>query len=168
MEIIAIAAMAKNRAIGKDNDLLWHLPADMRYFQQTTTGYPVLMGRKNYDSIPLKYRPLANRTNIVITRDESYNEEGAVVFHSIKDGIDFARKEGKDKLYIVGGGQIYAQTMDIISKLYLTVVDHDFDGDAFFPEFDSNDWDIAKTWKVNKDEKNKYDMQFFQYQRQQK
>lgn len=164
MEVILIVAIAKgNNGIGKDNDLLWHLPGDMKFFRNQTTGFPVITGRKNYESIPEKFRPLPNRENIIITR-QNLNYEGADVCSSIEDALSIAISFKKEKVFIIGGGQIYAQCLKkgLIDKLIITWVDADLEADVFFPEIDSS-WKLVSEKKNNSDEKNKYPYIFTEY-----
>jgi dihydrofolate reductase len=142
--ISLIVAISKNRAIGKDNKLLWYIPEDMKRFRAITSGHPVVMGRKTFESIG---RPLPNRTNIVITRDRSYKPEGVVIAHSLDEAMEIAKQsphlaspmqgEGSaQEIFILGGGQIFEQVMHIADRLYITVIDADVpDADAFFPEY---------------------------------
>lgn len=140
MIISLIAAIGENRVIGNDGDLPWHLPDDMKFFSSTTRGHHVLMGRKNYDSIPKKYRPLPGRPNIVVTRNKSFSDDQVIVANSIEEGIEIARDKGETELFIIGGGEIYRQTLELADKLYITHVNASPDGDAFFPEFDASQW----------------------------
>lgn len=140
MIISLIAAVAKNNVIGVKGDLPWHLPADLKFFSNTTRGHHVIMGRKNYDSIPDKYRPLPGRPNIVVTRNRDFTDEGITVRHSVADAIDYARSQNEEELFIIGGGNIYAQTIDLADRLYITHVDAAPEGDTYFPEFDPSKW----------------------------
>ena len=161
MKVSLIVAVAENGVIGKDNDLIWNLPNDMRFFKETTTGHHVIMGRKNFESIPHKYRPLPNRTNIVITRQSDYIAEGCIVVHSAEEALDVAKKNGEEEAFIIGGGQIYiiALEKDLVDKIYITKVHHSFDGDTFLPEL-SNKW-REESKIINKaDEKHAYDFDF--------
>ncbi|HIP35275.1 MAG TPA: dihydrofolate reductase, partial [Crocinitomix sp.] len=118
-----IVAKASNNVIGKDNDLIWHLPADMRFFTQTTKGHIVIMGRKNWDSIPLKYRPLSGRINVVITRNKKFSHPDCTTFNSIEDAIVFYQKEYADKtIFIIGGGQIYDYAIknNLVDEMLIT------------------------------------------------
>ena len=157
MIISIIVAVAKNNAIGKNNQLLWHLPSDMKFFRERTTGHCVLTGRKNYESIPEKFRPLPNRTNIVVTTQKTYNAPGAHVFGSIEEGIEFARGKNETELFIIGGGEIYRQVMEkhLVHKLYITFIEGDFEADTFFPEIDCTRWTELSRTRVEADEKNK-------------
>ena len=163
MTISAIVATARNNAIGKDNDLPWHLPADLKYFKNTTYGKPVLMGRKSFESIG---RPLPGRTNIIITRNEDYYHSGVHVCHSISDGLSLAEELGTEELFITGGSHIYEQTMDVWDKLYLTRIDIEVpDATTFFPEIDFSKWKLVREEGHKADEKNPYDYTFCQYER---
>lgn len=145
MIISLIAAVAENRVIGKDNDLIWRLPRDTRFFMETTKGHHILTGRKNYESIPEKYRPLKNRTNIVVTNQRSYQAPGAKVVFDLEEGIEFARKHGETELFVIGGGKIYYQALPKANRLYITEVKAEFEGDTYFPEIDPNEWrDISR------------------------
>lgn len=138
MRIAAIAAMSQNRVIGKDNDLPWRLPEDLKRFHALTNGGVVLMGRKNYESIPPHFRPLSNRRNIVITRDATWKEEGVEVFLDLEQALDTLRKESLEFLWIIGGGEIYRQTLPYWNEVFLTIIHRDYAGDVFFPEFEEN------------------------------
>lgn len=127
--ISIIAAISQNLVLGKDNKLLWHIPEDFARFKKITSGHPVIMGRKTFESIG---KPLSNRTNIIITRDENYKTEGCLVVHSLEEAIKLAN--GK-KIFIIGGGQIYKQAISLADKLYLTVIKKDFSGDTYFPDY---------------------------------
>ena len=168
MKVSLIVAVAENGVIGKDNDLIWHLPNDMRFFKETTTGHHVIMGRKNFESIPHKYRPLPNRTNIVITRRSDYKAEGCIVVHSVEEALEVAKNNGDNEAFIIGGGQIYriALEKDLVDKIYITKVHHSFDGDTFFPEL-SNKW-REESKIINKaDEKHAYDFDFITLEKKQ-
>lgn len=130
--ISLIAALAGNRAIGKDNKLLWHISEDLKRFKRLTSGHPVIMGRKTFESIG---KPLPNRTNIIITRDPGYTADGCVVVNSLEKAIEEAKKVEAEELFIIGGAQIFNQSLPIADKLYLTLVEGDFDGDVFFPDY---------------------------------
>lgn len=162
MKISCIVATAKNNVIGKDNDIPWYLPADLKYFKKITTGHPILMGRKCYTSIG---RPLPKRTNIIITRDAFFITSNCVVCHSIESGIEAAYEEGADELFIIGGGTIYEQTVDLWDKLYLTEVDLEVNGDVFFPKLKMDQWQLLSEAPHKPDEKNKYAYTFKVYER---
>lgn len=165
MKIILIAAIAQNNAIGKDNNLLWHLPADMKFFKEQTTGFPIITGRKNYESIPEKFRPLPNRTNIVITRDINYQAPGAIVKNSLEEALDFAKSLGTEKCFIIGGGQIYVESLakSLVDEMLITHVGATLEADTFFPEIHSDKWEKSVIENKPADEKNKYEMEFCRY-----
>ena len=158
MKVSLIVAVAENGVIGKDNDLIWHLPNDMRFFKETTTGHHVIMGRKNFESIPERFRPLPNRTNVVITSQSDYQAEGCIVVNSLEDALKVARESSDTEPFIIGGGQIYKLALeeDLVSKIYLTKVYHSFEGDTFFPELSDN-WKEVNRIQNKADEKHKYD-----------
>lgn len=160
-----IVAVSENNVIGKDNDLIWKLPTDMKFFKETTSGHPVIMGRKNYESIPEKYRPLANRTNIVVTRNTAFQAPGCLVSHNIQDALEKAQSLTDSEIFIIGGAQIYAQTIGIVDKIYLTRVHASFTGDAFFPDFDTDEFNLLSSLSVPADEKNQYSFTIQTYQR---
>ncbi len=136
MIISIIAAMAKNRVIGRNNYIPWKLPEDMKRFKELTTGKPVVMGRKTFESIG---RPLPNRANIIVTRDKNYKADNCVVVHSAGEAIKAAK--GNEEVMIIGGAEIYKQFLPRADRLYLTLIDKEFEGDAYFPEFDKNEWE---------------------------
>ncbi len=160
-----IVAASDNNVIGKDNDLIWHLPADMKFFKDTTTGHPVIMGRKNYESIPLKYRPLSNRTNIIVSRQNNFTAPGCLVCNSIEAAINKAKEISEGEIFIIGGAQIYAQTIDLVDKIYLTRVHHQFEGDAHFPELNTDEFDLKSSLFVPADVKNQYGFTIYIYKR---
>lgn len=141
MKISLIAAVGKNNVIGSNGDLPWHLPDDMKFFSKTTKGHHVLMGRKNYESIPAKFRPLPGRANIIITRQKDFKDIGIKVFNSIEEGIKHAQLNGESELFIIGGGEIYRQTINVADRLYITHVDTEPEGDAHFPDFNLTAYD---------------------------
>ena len=141
MKLAIIVAQAENRVIGINNNLPWHLPEDLRYFKQVTMGKPIIMGRKTFESIG---RPLPGRTNIVITRDDSYQPENVKVVNSLEAARELAQSictiDGCDEAMIIGGAQIYEQALPMADRLYLTQVHADVNGDAWFPAFNPGDW----------------------------
>lgn len=165
MNISIIVAVANNNVIGKDNTLIWHLPADMKFFKEKTTGHCIITGRKNYESIPEKFRPLPNRTNIVITRQKEYSAIGAIVVDSIEKAIAKAKETGDREIFIIGGAEIYKQSINICDKIYLTQIHHSFDGDAFFPELDMHKWKETQRIKGVVDDKNKYEHEFITFEK---
>ena len=126
-----------NRVIGKDNQLLWHIPDDLRRFKALTLGHPVIMGRKTFESLPSKARPLPGRPNIVITRDAAWAHEGVVVAHSLNEALAKARELDREEVFIGGGTQIYEQALPFVDRLYLTLIDDQKDGDVFFPPYEN-------------------------------
>lgn len=159
MIISIIAAMDQNRLIGSENDLPWHLPVDMKYFKETTLGHYVLTGRKNYESIPEKFRPLKGRTNLVVSNSK-IQFPGAIMISNIEEGIEIARRAGEKELFIIGGGQVFKQSMYLANKLYITLIHHQFNGDVFFPEINWKQWNIISRKDVVPDENNKYACSF--------
>jgi dihydrofolate reductase len=154
--ISLIVAIGDNNVIGKDNKLIWHLPADMKFFKEKTTGHCIITGRKNYESIPEKFRPLPNRTNIVITRNKDYKAPGAVVVNSLEAAIEKAKETGDDEIFIIGGAEIFNQSLEIADRIYLTEIYHSFEGDVFFPPIDKKKWKETLKVRGPVDEKNKY------------
>jgi dihydrofolate reductase len=142
MIVSAIAAVADNGTIGRDSDLPWHLPDDLKYFQRVTRGHHVITGRKNYETIPEKYRPLKDRVNLVVTRNTAYEAPGAVVLGSLEEALEQALANGESEAFVIGGGQIYAEALrkDLVDRLYLTLVHADVEGDTHFPLLDPADW----------------------------
>jgi len=166
MKVSLIVAVAKNGVIGKDNDLIWHLPKDIRFFKEITMGHHVIMGRRNFESIPHKYRPLPNRTNIIITRQSEYKAEECIVVNSVETALEIAKNNGDIEPFIIGGGQIYriALEKNLVDKIYLTKVNHSFEGDTFFPEL-SSDWKETNKTENKADEKHKYNYDFITLER---
>ena len=162
MKISCIVATAKNNVIGKDNEIPWHLPADLKYFKKVTTGHHIIMGRNCFESIG---RALPKRTNVIITRDMFYTVSNCLIAHSIGEALSIAEANGEEEAFIIGGGQIYEQTIDIWDKLYLTEVDLDVEGDVFFPQIDMSEWKLSKKQDCTKDEKNLHNYSFRQYER---
>lgn len=130
--ISIICAIAENRAIGKNNDLLWHIPEDFKHFKNLTSGHVILMGQKTYESIG---KPLPNRTTIVITNDKNFKVDGVIISYSIEEALEKARELEKEEAFVCGGGSIYAQMLKYADKLHLTIVEGNFEADTFFPEY---------------------------------
>lgn len=160
MILTAIAAMADNRVIGRNNDLIWHMPEDLKHFKSLTSGHHVIMGRKTYESMG---RPLPKRVNIVVTRQSGYEAPGCLVVPTIKDAIQKA--ENDEQPFIVGGGEIYRQSLPFLKKMELTIIHHEFEGDTHFPEYDPSEWEITRQDFHKKDEKNPYDYSFLTLER---
>ncbi len=158
MNLTIIAAMAKGRVIGKDNDLIWHLPDDLKHFKNLTKGHHVIMGRKTYESMG---KPLPGRTNIVITRQKDFKADGCILVNNIEEGIQKA--EGDSQPFIIGGGEIYKQALKYAQTMELTEVNGEFDGDTFFPTFDEKQWKEVSRTHHPVDEKHKYSFDFIQY-----
>ncbi|NOR27038.1 MAG: dihydrofolate reductase [Lutibacter sp.] len=156
--ITIIAAIAKNNALGKDNQLIWHIPADLKRFKKVTSNHHVIMGRKTFESLG---KPLPNRTNIIITRNFNYKAEGCVVVNSLNEAIEVA-KEDKNP-FILGGAEIYKQAIEIADKLDLTFVHHEFNADVFFPKIDTTIWKETSREYFKADDKNKFNYSFVSY-----
>ncbi len=154
--IALVVARAENRVIGKNNQLIWRLPADLKFFKNLTTGHPIIMGRKTFESIG---KPLPNRTNIIITRQEDFEAEGCLVAHSLAEGLMMAQQMDSD-IFVIGGAEIYKQAMFLADTIYLTEVHQTFDGDTFFPEIDTVLWQESSREEFKADEKNAYDYAF--------
>lgn len=163
MKIAMIAAVAENRVIGRNNDMVWHLPDDMRFFMQKTTGHHVIMGRKNFDSLPAKYKPLPNRVNVVITRQKDLQIEGVHVVNSLEEALEIAKANHEEEAFVIGGGEIYALALEQADTLYITEVKAQFDGDAFFPDFDKSEWTETGRHRHTRDEKHNYEFDFVTY-----
>ncbi|MCC6601088.1 MAG: dihydrofolate reductase [Crocinitomicaceae bacterium] len=166
IKVSVIVAMGRNREIGKDNNLLWHLPDDMLFFKNTTLHHPVLMGRKNYESIPLKFRPLANRTNIVISKNSSFAAPGCFVVKDIDAAIEMVKYNGEPEAFVIGGGQVYDQVMarKLASTLYITLVDAEFpDADTWFPLFDNAEWKKTLLIEHSSDISHHYPFSIYRY-----
>ncbi|MFT2009553.1 dihydrofolate reductase [Pontibacter sp. 13R65] len=159
--IAIVVAADEQQVIGKDNKLIWHLPADLRHFKTITMGHPILMGRKTYESIG---KPLPGRTSIIITTQPDYKAEGCVVVHSVQEAIDKAR-EIDETICIIGGAEIYRQALSYTDTIYLTRVHHHFEGDTYFPELRESEWKLQATERHEPDEKNKYAYSFTEYHR---
>ena len=159
MIISLIAAMDKNRLIGRENGLPWHLPADFKHFKEVTMAKPVIMGRKTFESIG---KPLPGRTNIVISRS-GFNAEGIIVVDAIENALKAA--DDAEEVMVIGGASFYEQMIDKADRLYLTHVDAECEGDAWFPAFDLSDWEIVSEEEHDADEKNNYSFTIKSYQR---
>ena len=154
-----IVAAAENNAIGKNNDLIWHLSEDLKRFKNLTNGHHIIMGRKTFESFP---KPLPNRVHIVITKQPNYKApEGVITVNNLNDAIDAAKSDNNP--YIIGGGEIYKQALDIADKIELTRVHENFDADTFFPELDLSKWEEVENISHKKDEKHKHDFSFITY-----
>lgn len=154
--ISLIVAASINNAIGKENQLLWHLPNDLKFFKNTTWGGVVIMGRKTFESVN---KPLPGRTNIVITKQPDWNAENVEVANSLDDALEKATALNFKEIFIIGGGEIYKQSIEIANRIYLTKVHTEIDGDTFFPDL-NNDWKMISNRDFKSDEKNKFDHSF--------
>ena len=161
----AIFAMDENRLIGNKNQLPWRMPADLKHFKTITSGHPILMGRKTYESIG---RPLPNRTNIIITRDANYQAPGCRVVTSIDQALQIAAADNKQEIFIIGGAEVYKQSLPLVNKLYITIIHHQFEGDAYFPELNRAEWQEVSCEKHEADADNIYPYQFLRWERKQK
>lgn len=159
--ITLVVAISENRVIGRDNQLIWHLPNDLKHFKQITTGHPIIMGRKTFDSMG---KALPNRTNIVITRNENWSAENVITTHSLGKAIETAQ-EIDEEIFIIGGGVIFNMSMDIADAIELTIIHQGFEGDVFFPEIEDEIWEEVSREFNEKDEKNQYDYSFIRLER---
>lgn len=158
--IILIAAAAQNNALGKDNQLLWHLPDDFKRFKQVTSGHYIVMGRKTFESFP---KPLPNRTHVIVTRQKDYQPEGCLVAGSLEKALDLCPKD--QEVFIIGGGEIYKQALPLTDKIDLTRVHATFEADTFFPEIDPAQWRLVSSTFHPKDDKHAYDFSFEEFVR---
>lgn len=156
--IIMIAAAAENNALGKNNELVWHLPNDFKRFKSLTTGHHIIMGRKTFESFP---KPLPDRVHIVISRQENYKPEGCIVVDSIEKAIALCPEN--DDSYVIGGGEIYNLALPFTDIIELTKVHHSFDADAFFPKINKSEWTLVESEENYKDEKHLYDYTYETY-----
>jgi len=163
--ISMIVAVSDNQVIGKDNTLAWHLPDDMNYFSNMTKGHSVIMGRKNWESIPSKYRPLPNRKNIVITRNSTFVEKKCDIVNSIEDAISISRNNDDEEVFIIGGGEIYRLGFNFIDKLYITEVKAKVEGDTFFPSWDKSNWKEISRIKHQIDNNHIYEFDYVIYKK---
>jgi len=158
MEKVVIAAVSENGVIGRNGEMPWYFPEDLKHFKEKTMGFPVVMGRKTFESLPEKHRPLPGRTNIVLTRSEPELDESVKLVNSLEDAWRKAEETGKEKLFIAGGANIYRQTLPEADKILLTRIHDRYEGDTFFPDFDEDSWELEK-----KDERK--ELSFLEYVR---
>lgn len=156
--ITLIAAAAENNALGKNNDLIWHLPDDFKRFKAITSGHYIIMGRKTFESFP---KPLPNRTHVIISRQKNYNPENCIVVNSLEKAIEICPKD--EDVFVIGGGEIYQQSIAIADKIELTRVHSTFEADTFFPEIDTTIWELVQEEFHPKDEKHLFDFSFQTY-----
>ncbi|PEZ83937.1 MULTISPECIES: dihydrofolate reductase [Bacillaceae] len=150
--ISLIVAMDQNRVIGKNNELPWHLPADLQYFKKVTMGHPIIMGRKTFESIG---RVLPGRENVIVTRNQDFKAEGCVVLHDIEQIKTFADSRDEE-VFVIGGAEIFKEILPVTDRLYITEIHETFEGDTFFPVIDENQWDKISSNSGSIDEKNRY------------
>jgi dihydrofolate reductase len=162
MKLSIIVAVAENNVIGKDNQLIWHLPADLKHFKVLTMGHPMIMGRKTFESIG---NPLPGRVSIIISRQPAYRVSNCVVTHSLEQAVSEANQLGSQEAFVIGGAEIYRQAIPITDKIYLTEVHHCFIGDTFFPEMLPSVWREVKRETFPADEKNAYAFDFVELER---
>jgi len=155
-----IAAASENNALGKNNELVWHLPNDFKRFKNLTSGHHIIMGRKTFESFP---KPLPNRTHIVISHQENYNPEGCIVVNSMEKALE--KCPSNEAIFIIGGGEIYNLGLPFSDKIELTRVHHTFEADAFFPEIDPRDWELINSEFQSKDDKHLFDYSYQTYVR---
>lgn len=168
MKVALIVAMGKNREIGRNNQLMWHLAEDMRFFKNTTARHYVIMGRKNFESIPPRFRPLPDRVNIIITRDPEFLYEECYSTNSLEEAINMGRYNGEDRVFIIGGGQIYKLAMDagVVDEMFITKVNAEFpDADVFFPEFEESQWNVEHLQSGIEDSTNEFSFEIYKYTR---
>ncbi len=160
--ITIIAAIGKNNELGKNNDLIWHLPADLKRFKKVTSGHHILMGRNTYESIG---KPLPNRTTVIITRNDNYFKDGCLIANSIDEAIQLSKDD--EEIFIIGGAQVYDQAINnpAVGKLDITLVHESFDADVYFPNIDTTIWEEVSREDFKADDKNKYDYSFVSYKR---
>ena len=157
-----LVAFDENRVIGKNNSLIWHLPADLKRFKTLTTGHVIIMGRKTFESIG---KPLPNRTTIVISRQADLQIEGAIIAHSVEEAILKAKSITREDIFIVGGAEIYALSLALADQILVTQLHDIFDGDAYFPEIPSESWEVTENERGITDEKNAYQYSYITYSR---
>ncbi|GIV33425.1 MAG: dihydrofolate reductase [Chitinophagales bacterium] len=158
--IALILAVSENQVIGKDNKLPWHLPADMKHFVQLTKGHVVIMGRKTFESLQ---KPLPDRINLVVTRQHDFHAPGTIICHSLEEALQKAAHYESKDIFIIGGSEIYRQSLPLADRIYLTRIHHQFEGDTFFPDPDPQQWQIVSRAFHLPDEKNPYPYTFITY-----
>ncbi len=157
MIVSLIVAMDRNRGIGVHNKLPWHLPADLKRFRELTMGHHIIVGRKTFESIG---RPLPGRHTIIVTRNERYQATGCLIVHSLAEALTLARERGETEVFVCGGAEIYAQAMPVADRIYVTEVQAEVGADAFFPDYDHEQWSEQEVVHHSADEKNRYPFTF--------
>jgi dihydrofolate reductase len=161
MKISLIVAMASNRVIGLNNKMPWHLSADLKKFKKITMGSPILMGRKTYESIG---RPLPGRTNMIVSRNPEYRQDGCLVFNDLETALKKGC-ENADEIFVIGGADLYGAILPIADALYLTIINREFQGDAFFPDIDLNDWSEVERENINDDPDVAFSYSFLKFEK---
>ncbi|SDN29043.1 dihydrofolate reductase [Paenibacillus sp. yr247] len=161
MSISFIFAMDRNRAIGLNNKLPWHLPGDLKFFKSVTMGHPILMGRKTYDSIG---KPLPGRRNVILTQNSDFQAEGCEVIHSVHEAVEAFRDQ---ELFVIGGAEIFRLFTSVVDRMYITYIEHEFQADTYISEFDMSEWTLVSSEQGERNEKNPYEYYFRIYQRRQ-
>lgn len=166
MKISLIAAVAENQVIGRSNDLPWHLPDDFKFFKEKTKGHPIIMGRKSLESLG---KPLPKRTNIVITRDPNripatYKDQGVVIVDSLEKALNVAKQVEENEIFVIGGAEIYTLALPLATTLYLTEIRQSYEGDAYFPQFDKNEWQEVSRQHHSADERHRASFDFVTYE----
>jgi len=162
MIVSAIVATAKNNVIGKDNNIPWYLPDDLKYFKAKTLNHHVIMGRKSYESIG---HPLPKRTNIIVTRNPFFIASNCLVVHTVEDGLEIARKNNEEEVFILGGAQIYELSIPYLDRLYITEIDLEVEGDTFFPQLNMDEWKLVSEDPRKANGKNEHDYNFKIFER---
>ena len=162
MIVSQIAAMSRNRIIGKDNKLPWNMPDDLAYFFKVTRGHHIILGRKNFEAIG---KALPSRVNIVVTRNPNYKAPGCIVVENIQQALKYSESKGEEEVFIVGGGQIYQASLGITNKIYLTIIDTEIEGDVFFPEFDLKSWNVISKVSHSADNRNPFNYTYYIFER---
>lgn len=157
-----ILAMDENRVIGKNNQLPWHLPEDLKFFKRTTMGHPIIMGRKTYESIG---RPLPGRENIIITRNRNFQSDQCKVLYSVEDLLIYCAENPNEEYFVIGGAEVFKQLIQHVERLYITFIHEQFDGDTFFPSINMKEWELTSREQGLQDEKNPYQYEFLIYDR---
>ncbi|HLQ98518.1 MAG TPA: dihydrofolate reductase [Candidatus Dormibacteraeota bacterium] len=160
--ISLLVAMGKNRVIGFENDMPWHLPEDLKYFKEKTIDQTIIMGRKTFDSIG---RALPNRRNIVLTKKSIDFPDGIEVIRDIENIYQWNKEKPDQEFFVIGGGNLYKQVLPFASRMYITEIDQSFEGDTYFPTFDEDEWTLTSKLKGKKNDRNPYDYHFLQYDR---
>lgn len=165
MKISLIVAIDSEGGIGKNNDLMWHLPTDMQFFKNTTKNQIVVMGRKNFDSIPEKFRPLPNRLNAILTRNKNFFADNCLIFNSFDACLSYFRDEVERRIFIIGGGEVYRMALEseFLKEMFITHIDGVFGADTFFPEFDASNWTKIEIGRQEKNTEHSHEFKIVHY-----